>query len=178
MLIDDSFIYDLPRDTLKVIANCKTTPFEVLRKLAKNGSAAVRFEVATNPNTPQLVLIGLAADEYYTVRTGVASNSNTPTDTLIQLSKDKCFTVCMALVKNPNAPFEALENILNNSFREYTFCSSEFDVKNLHILAKNHPYYKPPANHYLSSKQLEALKTLITASSDPHLKELFNGISE
>jgi hypothetical protein len=178
MLIEDSFIYDLPRDILEVIAKCESTPLKVLEKLAKNGCVAVRFEVASNPNTPQLVLIGLAADEYYIVRAGVASNSNTPHDTLFHLSKDKSFTVCKALVKNPNAPFNTLENILNNSFLDYASCSSEFDVINLHILVRNHPNYKPPANHYLSSKQLEALKTLITASSDPHLKELFNGISE
>lgn len=94
----------------------------------------------------------------------------------------------MALVKNPNASFEVLESILNNSFLHYSSHKIEFgfeglhkigfDLEKLHNLAKNHPNYKPPANHYLSSKQLEALKTLITASSDPHLKELFNGISE
>lgn len=91
MLIDDSFIYDLPRDTLKVIAECESTPLKVLEKLAKDVHNIIRTAVAYNPNTPQLVLIGLAADKYYTVRAGVASNSNTPTDTLIHLSKDNCF---------------------------------------------------------------------------------------
>lgn len=176
MLIDDSFIYNLHAEVLKDIAGSDGTPSLVLRKLAKNNSYGVRASVASNPNTLPLDLIGLAADWKYYVRWRVAENPNTPIEALEVLANDETYTVLRSVVSNPKTPSSALEKIINKDFSNYEGLI-EFDINALIKAAKEHPNYKKSINLNLSQSQLEALKNLIEASSNPHLQELFNGIS-
>jgi hypothetical protein len=70
------------------IAGNPDTPIEVIRRLCKADSPAVRERVASNPTTPPDMLAILAADSEAYVRVAVAENSSLPHATAVLLCDD------------------------------------------------------------------------------------------
>ena len=66
---------------------------------------------------------------------------------------------------SPNTPTKVLEQLATDKSSDIRY------------YATINPNYKKSVNLDLSQSQLTALKNLIEASSNPHLQELFNGIS-
>ena len=78
------------------------TPLDLLRKLAKDKDADVKYHVASNPNTPLGILRKLTKSANSEVRVGVAENPNIPEDVLRELVKDESVSVRWELALNSN----------------------------------------------------------------------------
>ena len=72
------------------IVHNKTVPVSILRLLASDSDAAVRFAVAMKRKCPVDVLKRLAQDEDESVRGRVAWNAKTPPQVLEMLRHDTC----------------------------------------------------------------------------------------
>ena len=75
------------------LAKNKNASPEILKKLAEDEDANVRYAVAKNPKTPIDILRNLAGDGDPDVRREVVRNPNTPVDVLRKLAEDKNWNV-------------------------------------------------------------------------------------
>lgn len=72
------------------IVHNKTVPVSILRLLARDSDADVRFAVAMKRRCPPDVFKQLASDEHDSVRERVAWNEKTPLEILMLLVDDPC----------------------------------------------------------------------------------------
>ena len=82
-------IHDFP-DYKAWVAHNKTVPVTILRILARDADAQIRFWVAMKRKCPHDVFKRLAFDEDESVRVRIAWNAKTPPDILEMLQKDCC----------------------------------------------------------------------------------------
>ncbi len=81
------------------VAKAKTTPPDVLARLASSSDMPTRTRVAENPNAPAQALAHLASDPQWTVLKAVAEHPQLPAGILLKLSRHKRSTVRAAAVK-------------------------------------------------------------------------------
>ncbi|MDO4246814.1 MAG: hypothetical protein Q4C89_12385 [Deinococcus sp.] len=81
------------------VAQAKTTPPDVLDKLARSSDMPTRTRVAEHPSTALPTLLHLAGDPQWTVLKALTEHPNLPAEVLEKLSRHKRSTVRAAAVK-------------------------------------------------------------------------------
>lgn len=81
------------------VAQAKTTPPDVLDKLARSSDMPTRTRVAEHPNAALPTLLHLAGDPQWTVLKALTEHPNLPAEVLEKLSRHKRSTVRAATVK-------------------------------------------------------------------------------
>ena len=99
-------------DVRSQVAGLRTTPHDVLGRLASDDEERVRRTVVKNKECPPHILMKLASDADAGIRQEVAENESCPLDTLKQLLNDESGYVRKAAIQNRNLPEELfMENI-------------------------------------------------------------------
>jgi hypothetical protein len=96
----------------QVVCQNPNLPLPILLDLTQDENVNVRLTLvrnSRNKTTPREILERLAQDESDLVRTEVAGNKNTPVEILTQLAQDCSRRVCDQLSRNQNTPVEVLE---------------------------------------------------------------------
>ena len=112
---------------------------DMLRQLADNGRAVVKYEVAENPNITEDIIRLLYDDGKGGVGYLLATNPNTPTDILDDIyDKDSGYRTAKAIAKNPNTSAQTLSILgMNDSYvvRYYTAANPNTPTSTLQELA-------------------------------------------
>jgi hypothetical protein len=99
-------------------ADCRTTPPDSLRELAKEKSTIILYNIAKNPNTPKDILLDLINSERRFLQK-VAMNTGVDEVFLANVAeraeKTGDFYALEGLAKNPAAGYETLKRLARNS---------------------------------------------------------------
>lgn len=90
------------------VAQDKSTPKYLLRRLARDRAFNVRWFVALNTNTPSNALAELANDPRFNIRYNVARNPSTPAYVLRQMAKTDDYNMKLLIARNKSTPQDVL----------------------------------------------------------------------
>ena len=121
-----------------VAGNAKTSA-NILEKLGRSTSTAVRARVAENPNIPIDLQLKLLKDENAEVRLGLSYNPMLPSHFIVRLAADENPDVRLSLAGNPNLSCSIL-HMLEKDENPYVvhaeFCGSKQLVVGLEFKSK------------------------------------------
>jgi len=95
----------------EAVAECKSTPPDILSHLSRDSDVRVREEVSKNESTPPDALRQLFGDSKVSIRVNIAANKSTPPDLINQLVEDSEANIREAVAKNESTPIKALRQL-------------------------------------------------------------------
>lgn len=154
----------------------RSTPSELLSKLALDPAEAVRIGVARNENTSEETLELLSKDTEVSVRRDVATNEHTPQYILVKLIEDdtpeSTESTAPFAAQNPNTPPDALRNYVNR-----VLAQEEQKPENEKKFASYIGLWNEVSNPSMPQDVLEELLQICSTSDEHGAMSLKHGIA-
>ena len=146
----------------EAVAECKSTPPDILSRLSEDSEVRVRVRVSKNESTPPGALRQLFWDSEDSIRVNIAANKSTPPDLINQLVEDSDANIREAVAKNESTPIKALQQLAQDRVSSvlYAVLMNPNSTRDI-ILA----LLEEPAIHNKKSISLHALNRLINSQT-------------
>ena len=143
------------------VADCTSTPPQILAALAEDAQSEVRQRLAKNPSIPQEVLARLAIDIDRDVRSSCALNAAIPVKLIKVLANDSDVSVRSSLIYNSSTTVDIREKLAG---------SIEIEISTLWRLAKDSDEKVRIAVAGNPTASAELL-TILAGDSSPHVRK-------